>query len=228
MRKTKEPSSRHGQAGSARSSVMLALILIAGLLYGAMRIFVLDWYVAPSNSMAPGISTGDWLLARKWGYGNYGAFGRTWVRGQRSAPLARGDLVVFDFPKDETVLYVKRLIGLPGDVVSYKDRRLSINGVPAGWQSLGEEFLPDAMRVILVYEESIEGVRYKVALDPAGSPAPHMDAAMKEHCRSDAQGIECRIPALSYFVLGDNRDNSFDSRFWGFVPERNIVGVITR
>lgn len=228
MKRTREPSHRHGQTGSTRWGVILALILIAGLLYGVVRVFVMDWYVAPSNSMAPGVKAGDWLLARKWGYGNYGAFGHTWVRGQRSAPLARGDLVVFDFPKDEAVLYVKRLIGLPGDVVSYKDKKLSINGVPAGWQSLGEELLPDAMRVVLVYEESIDGVRYKVALDPSSSPAAQMDASMTAHCQSDAQGIECRIPAHSYFVLGDNRDNSLDSRFFGFVPERNIVGVVTR
>jgi signal peptidase I len=162
--------------------------------------------------MFPTIKVGSHLIAKKWGYGNYGTYGVSVLRTPITAEIQRGDIVVFDFPGDPSIYYAKRIIGIPGDVIGYKGRRLKINGelVETSEQSF-PQVLPGENRLTYVtMRETLSGNTYVVA-----------------YTRSEEdKNFSATVPSDNYFVLGDNRDQSNDSRYWGFVPARNIVGKV--
>lgn len=183
------------------------LIALLGVLFLAIfsfRTFMYEPFRKPSGSMAPSINTGSVVLAQKWGYGNYGTYGISVFRTAPSRKTSRGDIVVFEFPPDPSIKYLKRVIGLPGDVVKYQRKKLFINDVPVETEliSSGEGFD--------VLQETLEGSVYRV-MNSRTRPSPDMEFV---------------VPENNYFVVGDNRDHSNDSRYWGFVPERNIVGKV--
>jgi signal peptidase I len=183
------------------------------------RTFLYEPFRMPSSSMEPTLPRGAMLLAQKAGYGHYSAFGVKLGHGG-SAMLAHGDLVVFDFPPDPQVTYVKRVIGLPGDLVKVEGTRVTLNGVPAPNKQLDDSGL---------VEEELKGVRYKVLAQGASYPYwQERDFASHEQCRSTETSMECRVPDGHYFVLGDNRNNSADSRIWGFVPAGHVVGRVVK
>lgn len=179
------------------------LIVLTALLT-AFRAFLFEPYRIPVASMAPTLEPGQIMLVKKWGYGNYGAYGISFLKTEIHNELKRGDIVAFEHPKQPTNIYVKRLIGLPGDIVEYGEDYLSVNR-----HNLYREYMASNDDYD-IYKEQIADSAYSISL-------------MKG--RSAMTG-SATVPEGHIFVLGDNRDNSNDSRYWGFVPMPNIVGKV--
>lgn len=171
-----------------------------------LRSFIVEPFQIPSASMVPTLQVGDYILVNKFNYGL-----RLPVLGTKILEVdepARGDVMVF-FPPHDNRYFIKRVIGLPGDEISYRDKVLTINGETVEQQFLAE-LLPDARtgRSVRLYQEDQDGVSYTV----------HNTKGIN---RGD---FSVTVKPGHYFMMGDNRDNSSDSRVWGQVPEKNIVG----
>ncbi|MBN3765465.1 signal peptidase I [Burkholderia sp. Ac-20365] len=189
-----------------------------------VRSFVVEPFKIPSGSMVPTLLVGDFILVNKFDYGIRLPITNTKVTEGR--PLQRGDVVVFRYPKDESVDYIKRVIGLPGDVVSYEDKKLTINGKPVPETPLPDYFDEERIGYAKQFEEDLDGRKNRILNNPAVPPfiVGAEDFPYRDNCKYDARGVTCKVPPGNYFMMGDNRDNSADSRYWGFAPDKNIVG----
>jgi signal peptidase I len=134
--------------------------------------------------------------------------------------------MVFRSPEDPSIDYIKRVIGVPGDEVAYQDKQLTVNGVPVEKHRIDDYLHPERLYYSRQFTEKMGDVEYRVLNDQdasafirATSQFPHW-----ENCHYTGSGVTCTVPEGHYFMMGDNRDNSLDSRFWGFVPDENIVG----
>ncbi len=193
-----------------------------------LRSFVLESYHVSAGSMQPNYERGTVVWLQKWGYGNYGAFGLSLMRGPITAPLARGDVIVVEFSRDRAEHHLKRLIGVPGDEISYRHHVLSINQVEVPARRSGEYVDPGQPFVRQRFLESLSGREYAVIFDPQDTrPMPQdADFALRNQCTFHEDGLTCLLPAGYYFVMGDDRDNSLDSRTFGLVPAEHIVGKV--
>jgi signal peptidase I len=135
-----------------------------------VRAFFVEPFRFPSGSMLPTIPLRAHLIVQKWGYGNYGTYGLNLFHRPISAPLSRGDLVVFDFPPDRSLQYTKRLIGLPGDTIVYRGKRLVVNGNPLPLRQIGDYFDSKALAYTPTYVESLTGNEYSVLIEKDGPP----------------------------------------------------------
>ncbi|MFM2322479.1 MAG: signal peptidase [Pseudomonadota bacterium] len=177
-----------------------------------LRSFLAEPFRIPSGSEKPALLVGDFIVANKFSYGI-----RLPVLHKKLIALGepkRGDIVVFLWPKDPSTYFIKRIIGLPGDVISYQNKVLTINGQLAGQISLGERSDQDSANdrwPVLLKQENLLGIAHEIYLRP-------------DQLATD---FSLRVPKASYFVMGDNRDNSLDSRYWGFVPEKDLIGKAT-
>lgn len=205
---------------------LLAVLALFVAIPFALRSFVAEPFRFPSGSMLPSIQPGSYLITQKWGYGNYGTFGLKLWQANLSAAVNRGDIMVFEFPPDPSIHYAKRVVGLPGDTVEYINKRLVINGkaVPSGkaasvgdqsGHSLQHERPGSVAHAVILKDDS-----------PSVFPESVRDFPHRDQCAYSETGFRCRVPAEHYFMMGDNRDNSNDSRYWGFVPTPNIVGKV--
>jgi len=175
-----------------------------------LRSFLVEPFRIPSGSMIPTLLTGDFILVNKFSYGV-----RLPILNAKIVDIGeprRGDVMVFRYPEDPSTDYIKRVIGMPGDHIAYHDKAVFINGIEAKQRLAGPytEFstgipLPSELRV-----ESLDGREHNLAIHPGFF--------------GRLEDGEWTVPQGSYFVMGDNRDNSNDSRAWGFVPEKNLVG----
>ncbi len=191
--------------------VLLFLVLSMGF-----RSAWADWVQVPTGSMNPTILEGDRVLIDKHSYGLRVPFTLTHLT--RGADPARGDIIVFDSPADATSL-VKRVIAVPGDTVVLAGEQLIVNGVPAHYSAGDARELDSLLAATraaspLVVRETGAGPAHDILLLPGRGPPPF-------------PGL-LTVPGGMYFVLGDSRDNSADSRYIGYVPRRNIVGRATR
>jgi len=189
-----------------------------------LRSFVVEPFKIPSGSMIPTLLVGDLILVNKYHYGLRLPVLNTKIT--EGTPPQRGDVMVFRYPPKPSLDYIKRVVGVPGDEVAYLNKRLTLNGQPVPTQSLPEFFDEDAMRYFAHFEEDMGTVKHRILNDdsrPAFVPGAD-EFAFKDHCHYSVEGVVCKVPPGHYFMMGDNRDNSLDSRFWGFVPDRNIVG----
>lgn len=174
---------------------VLAIVLV-------LRSFLVEPFQIPSGSMLPTLEVGDFILVNKFSYGL-----RLPVAGTKIVEIddpQRGDVVVFRYPKDGQTNYIKRVVGVPGDTVRYENQQLFINGERVETQLVAR--LPP----VEVYDETLDGVEHRILIT-LGRTGP----------KGEGEWI---IGEDEYFVMGDNRDNSNDSRFWGVVPDEMIVG----
>ncbi|MXN78502.1 signal peptidase I [Burkholderia sp. 4701] len=189
-----------------------------------VRSFIVEPFKIPSGSMVPTLLVGDFILVNKFDYGLRMPITNTKFTQGRA--LERGDVVVFRYPKDESVDYIKRVIGLPGDTVAYQDKQLTINGKPVPETALPDYFDDERQNYAKQFEESLDGRKNAILNNPAVPPfvMGAYDYPYRDNCTYNSRGVICKVPAGHYFMMGDNRDNSADSRYWGFVPDKNIVG----
>jgi signal peptidase I len=189
-----------------------------------VRSFVVEPFKIPSGSMVPTLRVGDFILVNKFNYGIRLPITNTKITEGR--PLERGDVVVFRYPKDESVDYIKRVIGLPGDTVAYQDKQLTINGKPVPETALPDYLDEERLGYAKQFEEDLDGRKNAILNNPAVPPfiVGAEDYPYRDNCTYNARGVICKVPPGNYFMMGDNRDNSADSRYWGFAPDKNIVG----
>ena len=190
-----------------------------------LRSFLFEPFKIPSGSMIPTLLVNDLILVNKFHYGVRLPVINLKVLNNNSPQ--RGDVMVFRYPPKPSLDYIKRVVGLPGDEVAYLNKKLTINGKPLTKTALPDFFDEDSMRYAKQFEEvTITNKRYRLLNDddrPAFIPGTD-DFPNKKNCRYSSEGVVCTVPEGQYFMMGDNRDNSLDSRYWGFVPEKNIVG----
>jgi signal peptidase I len=193
-----------------------------------LRSFLFEPFKIPSGSMIPTLLVGDLILVNKFHYGV-----RLPVINKKiiaNNDPKRGDVMVFRYPKDTSVDYIKRVVGVPGDEITFREQRLYVNGQPAPLQAMPPPgfYNEDSMRYESSFTEKLGDVEHRILLNPQSQPYYGPDDKInfpfRENCRYSAEGVSCKVPAGHYFMMGDNRDNSQDSRFWGFVPDENIVG----
>lgn len=200
------------------------------LIVFGLRSFLVEPFKIPSGSMMPTLLIGDFILVNKYTYGI-----RLPVINKKVVALnnpERGDVMVFRYPADPGLDYIKRVVGVPGDVVEYRDKQLSINGQPVRTVNTGTySYVGNGLNYVtaMVYQEHLNGVGHAMMTEP-GKPAVYpsqvVDFPYRENCsyNAEGEGFACKVPEGQYFMMGDNRDASNDSRYWGFVPDRNIVG----
>ena len=189
-----------------------------------LRSFLFEPFKIPSGSMIPTLLVGDLILVNKFHYGIRLPVINTKLT-DGTAPQ-RGDVMVFRYPPKPSLDYIKRVVGLPGDEVAYLNKRLSINGKVTATTGLPEFFDEDSMRYIKQFQEQLGDKSHRMLNEddrPAFVPGVD-DFPNKGNCRYSVEGVVCKVPPGQYFMMGDNRDNSLDSRYWGFVPDKNIVG----
>jgi len=189
-----------------------------------LRSFIVEPFKIPSGSMIPTLLVGDLILVNKFHYGlRLPVLNTKITEGEKPQ---RGDVMVFRYPPKPSLDYIKRVVGLPGDTVAYLNKRLTINGQAVPTDSVPEFFDEDAMRYFKQYEEKFGTQRHRVLNDeqrPAFVPGAEQFPGY-DNCNYTVEGVSCKVPEGHFFMMGDNRDNSMDSRYWGFVPEKNIVG----
>ena len=196
------------------------VILIVFLL----RSFLVEPFKIPSGSMIPTLLIGDFILVNKYTYGVRLPVVNIKLAGVGSPQ--RGDVMVFRYPADPSLDYIKRVVALPGDRIEYRDKVLRLNGKPVPRKQLADYESRERLQYFPRYLESFDGTEHEIILEKEapGFVAPGMDFSHSAKCDYNSGGLACTVPAGHYFVMGDNRDNSADSRVWGFVPDENIVG----
>ncbi len=189
-----------------------------------LRSFLFEPFKIPSGSMIPTLLIGDLILVNKFHYGLRLPVLNTRIT--QGTPPQRGDVMVFRYPPKPSLDYIKRVVGVPGDEVAYLNKKLTINGKPVSKTSVPDFFDEDTLRYYKHYEEVLGNKKHRLLNDedrPAFIPGTD-DFAFKNNCVYSVEGVVCKVPPGHYFMMGDNRDNSLDSRYWGFVPDKNIVG----
>ena len=188
----------------ARSYVWVVLII------WLLRSFIIQPYVVPTGSLEPTIIPGDFIVVNQFSYGF-----RMPITGETIIPMdspKRGDIALFRWPKDHDILYIKRVIGVPGDHIVYKDKQLYVNGKQAT-QTFDKysNHTTDGGQTLLVTQktEDLAGYSHKIQ--------QYADI-------QNVKDVDLVIPAGKYFMMGDNRDDSSDSRFWGLVTEQELIG----
>jgi signal peptidase I len=203
---------------------LFPVILVVFLL----RSFLFEPFKIPSGSMMPTLLVGDLILVNKFHYGV-----RLPVINKKiiaNHDPQRGDVMVFRFPKDPSIDYIKRVVGIPGDEVVFRNQQLFLNG-----QAVPTEPMPppgfydeEARRYAPEFKEKLGDVEHGILINTQSSQfwksQEDNQFPFRENCRYSAEGVACKVPPGNYFMMGDNRDNSLDSRYWGFVPDENIVG----
>lgn len=180
------------------------------LVVWVIRSFIVQPYRVPTGSLEPTILPGDFIAVNQFAYGLKFPIGNFTI-----IPIGspkRGDIVLFRYPLNPSVIYVKRVIGLPGDHIEYLNKVLYVNGKRMPQTFIGKGYDLDETqykRPVMIKEENLAGVKHKIFLWWSGG---------------DTHAYDFYVPKGMYFMMGDNRDNSDDSRDWGFVSEKELIG----
>jgi signal peptidase I len=205
------------------------LFVVIALMF-TCRVALADWPRVPSGSMEPTLRVGDYLLVNHLAYGPRLPFTNTALE---TGKPERGDVVVFRYPREVSQFYVKRLVGMPGDVVRFRHGLVSVNADAPLAERLDDaaEPLPEDRGQWLL-RETVQERQRVVKLNPFLQGRLSLDLTdpgLARQCRIDAPGVwECTVPPGHYMMLGDNRDNSEDSRTWGFLPHEQVYGKAVR
>ena len=189
-----------------------------------LRSFLFEPFKIPSSSMMPTLLPGDLILVNKYTYGI-----RLPIINKKIISineLKRGDVVVFKYPKDPSLDYIKRVVGLPGDEIVYRNKRLIVNGKMADYERLSDYLDEQVLIYNQQWVEQVGNFEHRILLNEERPPfvVGQDNFPGAENCNYNNEGFRCKVPSGHYFMMGDNRDNSQDSRYWGFVPDQNIVG----
>jgi signal peptidase I len=189
-----------------------------------LRAFLFEPFKIPSGSMIPTLLVGDLILVNKFHYGiRLPVINKKIVANHQPE---RGDVMVFRYPRNPSIDYIKRVVGIPGDEISYRNQLLYLNGAPVPSQPVPDFYNEGTLRYEKQYVEGSGAKSHNILVDrtqPSYARAID-DYAFRENCSYTVEGVTCKVPAGHYFMMGDNRDHSEDSRYWGFVPDENIVG----
>jgi len=200
------------------------VILIVFLL----RSFLVEPFKIPSGSMIPTLLVGDFILVNKYTYGI-----RVPVLNTKIVDISRperGDVMVFRYPENTSLDYIKRVVALPGDLITYRDKRIFINDRPIPQEPNGVyNYLESGLHLVQVlrFQEKLDGHEHSIIINPEAPPLQLggvRQFQFRENCDYNRSELTCVVPPSHYFVMGDNRDSSSDSRYWGFVPDSYIVG----
>jgi signal peptidase I len=226
----------NGDVSQARDTLMMQpwwLDWTAGLfpvilVVFLLRSFLFEPFKIPSGSMIPTLLVGDLILVNKYHYGvRLPVINKKIIANNEPQ---RGDVMVFRYPKDTSIDYIKRVVGVPGDEISFRNQQLFVNGEAAPLEQTPPPGFYDeeALRYFPEFKEKFGAAEHRILVNPQSQPfygaEDKITFPFRENCRYSAEGVTCKVPAGHYFMMGDNRDNSQDSRFWGFVPDENIVG----
>ncbi len=196
-----------------------------------LRSFVAEPFKIPSSSMRPTLEVGDFILVNKFTYGL-----RLPIVEQKVIPVGdpqRGDVVVFRYPVNPSQDFIKRVVGVGGDVVKYEDKKLTVNGKPLPQVKDGTYSYLENLRFETLdkFDETAHppagDKTYTIGQNPQAAPVYPQNVRPfpnRDNCDYNDRGFTCKVPAGHYFMMGDNRDNSDDSRYWGFVPDDHIRG----
>jgi signal peptidase I len=189
-----------------------------------LRSFLFEPFKIPSGSMIPTLLVGDLILVNKYTYGlRLPVFNTKLTQG---TPPKRGDVMVFRYPPKPSLDYIKRVVGVPGDRIEYRNKRLTINGQQVAVRQIDDYLSKERMQFSRRYVETLGEHQHEILIDE-DAPASMQSSRsfpFASNCTYNSNGLACTVPPGHYFMMGDNRDNSLDSRYWGFVPDRNIVG----
>jgi signal peptidase I len=190
-----------------------------------LRSFLYEPFKIPSSSMVPTLVIGDLILVNKFSYGV-----RLPVLNKKIIDVGdpqRGDVMVFKYPKDMSQDYIKRVIGVPGDKITYENKRLTVNGAPVEYTPMDDYLEDEGLEYRQQFSEKLINVTHRI-LNSKNRRSIDLSAVdnfpNREACVYSYEKFTCIVPEGNYFMMGDNRDNSLDSRYWGFVPNKNIVG----
>ncbi len=193
-----------------------------------LRSFLFEPFKIPSGSMMPTLLVGDLILVNKFHYGI-----RLPVANKKIFAIddpQRGDVMVFRYPRDTSVDYIKRVVGVPGDEVTFRNQQLFLNGklVPMEPMPPPGFYDDEERRYAPEWIEHFGDQTHHILINPQSgrfwTSEEGNQFPFRDNCRYSADGVSCKVPPGNYFMMGDNRDNSQDSRYWGFVPDENIVG----
>ncbi len=189
-----------------------------------LRSFLWEPFKIPSSSMLPTLFVGDLILVNKYTYGI-----RLPVINKKVIEVnnpQRGDVMVFKYPRNPSLDYIKRVVGVPGDKIVYKNKRLTVNGKEVSYQPMPDFLDDERLSYSQQFKENLTGVQHRILNNEAAPTFVNnpFDFPHRDLCSYNSEGFACTVPEANYFMMGDNRDNSEDSRYWGFVPDQNIVG----
>ncbi|MGE0615188.1 MAG: signal peptidase I [Bacteriovoracia bacterium] len=213
-------------AGKSRKKWLIENVTSIGIAFFLVlmvRSSIIEAYKIPSGSMIPTLLIGDHIFVNKFAYGFKLPF-TEWFGDPvyliRRDPPKRGDVIVFKYPKDESLYYIKRIVATSGDTVELKDKRLIINGQPIASEPLSAD---EAKQVTATIDPSSYNLSsLKIFHEKMQNDTPTVMVDSSTYSIENFGPIT--VPQDQYFVMGDNRDHSNDSRFWGFVPMQNIKG----
>jgi signal peptidase I len=193
-----------------------------------LRSFLVEPFRIPSGSMIPTLQVGDFILVNKFTFGI-----RLPIVGLKVVQVndpQRGDVMVFHYPEDPSTDFIKRVVGVPGDRIIYRNKKLFINGVLQEQQAGGEyNYIEGGVKMAHTerYNENLDGHTHAILINPEMPDVRLASVAEfpgRENCTYSPEEMRCTVPPGNYFMMGDNRDNSRDSRYWGFVPDKMVVG----
>lgn len=218
----------------ARWRGMLLIFLSMALATTLVRMFLYEPFKSPSTSMLPTIGIGDRILVQKIGYGHVSTFGMHLASLPHTSALKRGDLIVFDRPLQPDQTYIKRVVGLPGDRVVYRNGHLIVNGQDTRVSQLADFMDPELPRFWRRDRNRLDGMQFDTLADKesdgralkARPEAPNIP--LIDRCVYTNEELRCEVPAGHYYVMGDHRDNSVDSRYFGFVRADQVIGKVVK
>lgn len=193
-----------------------------------LRSFLVEPFKIPSGSMIPTLLVGDFILVNKFTYGIRVPVINTKVVNVNTP--RRGEVMVFRYPENPSLDYIKRVVGTPGDTVEYRNKRLTVNGELVQVEAEPDyNYADQGLNFISArrFRENLAGHGHSVIVNLDAPPvqlAGVRTFPYRENCEYNEEGFVCKVPAGHYFMMGDNRDSSSDSRYWGFVPDENVVG----